>query len=50
MIFDGMTTEELFTALQSWNKFYNEQQDEQIKSNVMAVIDTLVVTLQLHWL
>lgn len=50
MIYDGMTTEELFAGLQAWNMFYNKQTDEETLVNAQCVIENLVVTLQMHWL
>lgn len=50
MIFDGLTTEQLFTALEAWNKFHNESEDEGERAHSRNVIEYLIVSLQLHWL
>ena len=50
MIFDGLTTEQLFAALETWNKFYKESEDEEKRARSRDVIERLIVTLQMHWL
>lgn len=50
MIFTDLTTEQLFGALVSWNKFYNESENEEEREHSRDVIEYLIVSLQMHWL